>query len=210
VTNTLPKRCCLCLTIQLLEWCKPAALRGTVAGHMWTKPGPYRTGTRGIVLLGLLGTVTGCHSKTERRTMEPSSVSPASPAKLAEDGKSSIVAICEKESFATAQKGLIVAETGLREDVFLLRDRGSYKPVPYGLDEAQRLVVLLRADAEAAGHSGEQAACIRQFAEHLESLTEPLADAARRDREIDTSAFSQSDKQVQDDLERESNAKVPH
>ena len=195
--------------IQLLEWCKPA-LRGKVAGHMWTKPGPYGAGTRtSIVLLGLLGTVTGCHSTTERRTMEASRMS-TSPAKLAEDGWATIAAICEKESFAAARKGLIVAETGLREDVFLLRDRGSYMPVPYGLDEAQRLVVLLRADAGAAGHSGEQAACIRQFAEHLESLTEPLVEAARRDREIDTSAFRQSDKQVQDDLERESNAKVPH
>jgi hypothetical protein len=75
----------------------------------------------------------------------------------------------------------------------------------YGLDEAQRLELLLRAQAETTGHTEEQSVCIRQFAEHLESLTERL----ERERKIDTSAFSQSDKQVQDDLERESNAKVP-
>ena len=160
--------------------------------------------------MGLLAGVAGCHAKTANQEMEAAKVSAASPAKVAEDGKDTIVGVCAKESFAAARQGLIVAETGLREDVFLLRDRGSYQPVPYGLDEAQRLVVLLRAENGAAGHTEEQATCIRQFAEHLESLTEPLAEAARREHEIDTSAFSQSDKQVQDDLERESNAKVPH
>lgn len=162
------------------------------------------------MLLCLLIIVAGCHSKTGSGTTAASRVRSDNPAKLAADGEATIVAICAKESFATARKGLIVAETGLREDVFLLRDRGSYEPVPYGLDEAQRLEVLLRATAGAADHTEEQAECIRQFAEHLESLTEPLAEAARREREIDTSAFSQSDKQVQDDLERESNAKVRH
>jgi hypothetical protein len=152
----------------------------------------------------------GCHSKTSSRAIEASRVSAAGTARLVENGKSTIVAICAKESFAIARKGLIVAETGLREDVFLLRDRGSYKPTAYGLDEAERLDVLLRAETGAAGHTEEQVVCIRQFAEHLESLTEPLAEAAKRESEIDTSAFSQADKQVQDDLERESNAKVPH
>jgi hypothetical protein len=163
---------------------------------------------KGAVLLGLLTAVTGCHSKTASRAIEASRRSSDSPAKLAEDGRATVVAVCAKESFAAARPGLIVAETGLREDVFLLRDRGSYKPIPYGLDETQRLEALLRADAESAGHSEEQKVCIRQFAEHLESLTEPLAEASRRENEIDASAFSQSDKQVQDDLERESNAKV--
>ncbi len=178
---------------------------------MWTKSGPDWGGTiKGVVLLGLLTAASGCHSKTAHQTIESSRKSLGSPAKLAEDGRATIVTICAKESFAAARPGLIVAEAGLREDVFLLRDRGSYQPVSYGLDEAQRLEILLRADAETSGHTEEQAACIRQFAEHIESLTEPLAEAARREREIDTSAFSQSDKQVQDDLERESNAKVPH
>jgi len=181
------------------------------AEAMWTEPRLGWAGTRkSIVLLSLLVAVTGCHSKTASRAIEASRASSESPAKLAEDGRAAIVAVCAKEPFAAARLGLIVAETSLREDVFLLRDRGSYKPVPYGLDEAQRLEALLRAEAGAAGHTEEQSACIRQFAEHLESLTEPLAEAVRREREIDTSAFSQSDKQVQDELERESNAKVPH
>jgi hypothetical protein len=178
---------------------------------MWTESGPDWDGmVKGAVLLGLLIVANGCHSRAAHRAVESSRKSSESPAKLAEDGRVTIVAICAKESFATARPGLIVAEAGLREDVFLLRDRDSYQPVPYGLDEAQRLEILLRADAETSGHTEEQAACIREFAEHLESLTEPLAEAARREREIDSSAFSQSDKQVQDDLERESNAKVSH
>jgi hypothetical protein len=178
---------------------------------MLSRPGPYWVETiERIVLLGLLMAVMGCHSKTSGRANEASRVRAVGAARLVEDGKATIVAICAKESFATARKGLIVAETGLREDVFLLRDRDSYEPVPYGLDEAQRLVVLLHAEAGATGHTEEQSACIREFAEHLESLTEPLAEASRREREIDTSAFNQSDKQVQDDLERESNAKVSH
>ena len=178
---------------------------------MWSKPGRYwvETGRR-LLLLGLLMAVAGCHSKTADRSIKASRVNTAGPAKLAENGRETIDAMCAKESFAIARKGLIVAETGLREDVFLLRDRDSYKPVAYGLEDTQRLDALLRGDAEAAGRAEEQAACIRQFAEHLETLIEPLVEADRREREIDTSAFSQSDKQVQDDLERESNAKVPH
>jgi hypothetical protein len=175
---------------------------------MLSKPGPYWVGT-GIVLLGLSTAVMGCHSSASR-TIKASRVNTAGAAKLVEDGRETVDTMCAKESFATARKGLIVAETGLREDVFLLRDRDSYKPVAYGLGETQRLDALLRGDAEAAGHTEEQAACIRQFAEHLETLIEPLVEADRREREIDTSAFSQADKQAQDDLERESNAKVPH
>ena len=176
---------------------------------MLSRPGPYWVGI-GILLLGLSTAVIGCHSKRVSRTAKASRVNRAGPAKLVEDGRETIDTMCAKESFATAQKGLIVAETGLREDVFLLRDRDSYEPVPYGLEETQRLDTLLRGDAEAAGHTEEQAVCIRQFAEHLETLIEPLIEADRREREIHTSAFNQADKHVQDDLERESNAKVPH
>lgn len=178
---------------------------------MCTKPGPYWVERRKRILLsGLLIGAMGCHSKIANRADNTSRVSASGTAKLAEDGRATIVAMCAKEPFATARQGLIVAETGLREDVFLLRDRGSHKPVPYGLEETQRLEALLREDAKAAGHPEEQTACIRQFAEHLQTLIAPLVEADRREREIDTSAFSQADKQVQDDLERESNAKVPH
>jgi len=190
--------------------CKDGVTCSLVPEYMWTKSGPDWDGMAMGVVLALLIAVSGCHSRATHQTFESSRRSPASPAKLAEDGRAAIVAICAKESFVAARPGLIVAEAGLREDVFLLRDRDSYQPVPYGLDEAQKLEMLLRVDAEISGHTEEQAECIRQFAKHLESLTEPLAEAARRDREIDSSAFSQSDKQVQDDLERESNAKMPH
>jgi hypothetical protein len=177
-------------------------------GNMWIKPGSYSDGAiKSIALLGLLSGAAGCHSKTENRAVNTAVMSPGSPEKMAEDVRATIVTVCAKESFAIARQGLIVAETGLREDVFLLRDRGSYQPVAYGLDETQRLTGLLRAETS---HTDEQAACIRQFAEHLQSLTEPLAEAATREREIDTSTFRQADKQAQDDLERESNAKIPH
>jgi hypothetical protein len=178
---------------------------------MWTELRLDWVGSRNSVLgLALLVVATGCHSRTRNQAAEMSRKDAVSPAKLAEDGRATIVAICEKESFATARSGLIVSESGLREDVFLLRDRGSYQPVPYGLDEAMRLVALLDTEAGVASRSELQTTCIREFAEHLESLTEPLTEAARREHEIDTSAFTQSDKQVQDELERESNAKVPH
>ena len=55
---------------------------------------------------------------------------------VAEKGKAAIVAECEKQSYETASKGVIVSETGLHEDVFVLRDRVSYAGVGYGLDEA--------------------------------------------------------------------------
>jgi hypothetical protein len=175
---------------------------------MRIKPGSYSDGAvKSIVLLGLLSGVAGCHSKTVSKAINRPAVNTSSPEKLAEDGRATIVTVCAKESFAVARQGLIVAETGLREDVFLLRDRDSYQPVAYGLNETQRLTGLLRAET---GHPEEQSACIREFVEHLESLTEPLAEAATREREIDSSTFRQADKQAQDDLERESNAKIPH
>ena len=59
-----------------------------------------------------------------------------------------IAAACAKEPYANASNGLIVAETGLHEDVFDLRDRVSYQAVPFGLGEAQRLE---RAFAEGRG-----------------------------------------------------------
>ena len=66
-----------------------------------------------------------------------------------------IVAECEKQSYETASKGLIVSETGLHEDVFVLRDRVSVWGIGYRLDEAQRLEDLLRAEAKVAGHPAD-------------------------------------------------------
>src|SRR6185312_14924495 len=54
----------------------------------------------------------------------------ASANKLAEAGVS-IVTACATEPFANASKGLIVAQTGHNEDVFDLRDRNTYRAVPF-------------------------------------------------------------------------------
>jgi hypothetical protein len=127
---------------------------------------------------------------------------PPKPGELAEKGKAEIVAECEKQSYETARKGLIVSETGLHEDVFVLRDRVSYAGVGYGLDEAQRLEDLLRAEAKVAGHPAAQADCIEAFAEHLETLSDPLVEADERLKELDASAFSDARKEAEEQADK--------
>jgi hypothetical protein len=124
------------------------------------------------------------------------------PGELAEKGKATIVAECEKQSYETARKGLIVSETGLHEDVFVLRERVSYTGVGYGLDEAQRLEDLLRAEAKVAGHPADQADCIEAFAEHLETLSDPLVEADERRKELDASAFTDAAKEAQEQADK--------
>jgi hypothetical protein len=124
------------------------------------------------------------------------------PGELAEKGKAAIVAECEKQSYDTARKGLIVSETGLHEDVFVLRDRVSYAGVGYGLDEAQRLEELLRAEAKGGGHPAGQAECIEAFAEHLETLSDPLIEADERLRALDASAFADAAKRAQEQADK--------
>jgi hypothetical protein len=131
-----------------------------------------------------------------------SKVAAPKPGELAEIGKAAIVTECEKQSYLTARKGLIVSETGMHEDVFVLRDRVSYAGVGYGLDEAQRLEELLRTEAGSAGHSPGQARCIEEFAEHLESLSDPLVDADARLKELDASAFTNAAKEAQEQADK--------
>ena len=109
---------------------------------------------------------------------------------------------CAKQSYETARKGLIVSETRLHEDVFVLRDRVSYQGIGYGLDEAQRLEGLLRAEARVGGHPTEQADCIEEFAEHLETLSDPLVEADERQRELDVSAFQDASKEAEGQAEK--------
>ncbi len=131
-----------------------------------------------------------------------SKVASPKPGELAEKGKMAIVTECEKQSYETASKGLIASETGMHEDVFTLRDRLSYAGSGYGLDEAQRLEGLLRAEAKVAGHPAQQADCIEQFAEHLETLSDPLVEADERLKELDASAFSDATKEAQEQAYR--------
>jgi hypothetical protein len=164
----------------------------------------------GLSLMGLLILVAGCHggrqsgdaSLLERISRVGHSRVAPRPGELAEKGKATIVAECEKQSYETARKGLIMSETGLHEDVFALRDRVSYAGVGYGLDEAQRLEDLLRAEVKAAGHPAEQANCIEAFAEHLETLSDPLVEADERRKELDASVFNDTAKKAQDQADK--------
>lgn len=160
--------------------------------------------------LGVLILVAGCHAGQqggnatflERISRVGHSREAPKPGELAEKGKAAIVTECEKQSYETTSKGLIVSETGLHEDVFVLRDRVSYTGVGYGLDEAQRLEDLLRAEAKVAGHPAEQAACIEAFAEHLETLSDPLVEADERRKELDASAFTDAAKEAQEQADK--------
>jgi hypothetical protein len=164
---------------------------------------------RGLCVMGLLLLVAGCHAgqsgdasllKRISRVGHPRQA--PKPGELAEKGKAAIVTECEKQSYETASKGLIVSEIGLHEDVFVLRDRVSYAGVGYDLAEAQRLEDLLRAEARAAGHPAEQAHCIEAFAEHLETLSDPLVEADERLKELDASAFNDAAKEAQEQADK--------
>jgi hypothetical protein len=163
-----------------------------------------------LSLVGLSILVAGCHAGQqsgdatllERISRVGHSKVAPKPAELAEKGKATIVAECEKQSYETARKGLIVSETGLHEDVFVLRDRVSYAGVGYGLDEAQRLEDLLWVEAKVAGRSAEQAKCIQAFAEHLETLSDPLIEADERRKELDASAFTDATKEAQEQADK--------
>lgn len=165
----------------------------------------------GLCVMGGLILVAGCHggrqsgdaSLLERISrVGHSKIAMPKPGDLAEKGKAEIVAECEKQSYETARKGLIVSETGLHEDVFALRDRVSYVGIGYQLDEAQRLEDLLRAEAKVAGHPPDQAKCIEEFAEHLESLSDPLVEADERLKELDASAFTDAAREAQEQADR--------
>jgi hypothetical protein len=95
-----------------------------------------------------------------------------------------------------------VNETGLHEDVFTLRDRVSYGEDAYRLDEALQLESLLHAEADGLEHPTDQTKCVREFAEHLEMLTDPLIEADERQRELDMSAFKDSVKESEQQADR--------
>jgi hypothetical protein len=90
----------------------------------------------------------------------------------------------------------------LHEDVFSLRDRISYGEDAYRLDEALQLESLLHAEADGLGRPTDQTKCIREFSEHLERLTDPLIEADERQRELDVSAFKDSMKEAEQQVDR--------
>jgi hypothetical protein len=166
-----------------------------------------------MLAIGLLALLAGCnvrekvretrlYQKVYRRThlVQPPS---SPPGRLAALGRDTITAECAHESYANASKGLIVGEAGLHEDVFALRDRDSLEANAYQLREAQRLEIMLRAEAMAAGHSAEQADCIDEFAEHLEGLTDALVERDQMRKEMDVSAYNDAKKQAERQLEEQ-------
>ena len=158
----------------------------------------------GLLTTGLAMTVLGCHGKRQAPVTEQTHITGAkTPAELADKAASVIAAVCTRQSYETASVGLIAGETGLREDVFGLRDPASYKVVPYRLRATVRLEELLREGAEAAGRPSEQAECMRMFADHLKGLTDPLVETAKDEKEVDALAFKDADQDAQQEVEME-------
>jgi hypothetical protein len=159
-------------------------------------------------MMGTLFLVGGCHARNgdstllERVARIGRTKAELQPGALAEKGRAEITDECAKQSYKTASKGLIVSETALHEDVFALRDRVSYGEDAYGLDETLRLESLLRGEAAGLGHPTEQALCIREFADHLESLTDPIVVADERQRELDITAFKDSAREAQEQADK--------
>jgi hypothetical protein len=159
-------------------------------------------------MMGTLFLVGGCHARNgdstllERIARIGRTKTELQPGALAEKGRAEITDECAKQSYKTASKGLIVSETALHEDVFAMRDRVSYGEDAYGLDEALRLESLLYTEAAGLGHPTEQAECIQEFAQHLESLTDPIIEADERQRELDITAFKDSAKEAQEQADR--------
>jgi hypothetical protein len=136
------------------------------------------------------------HSGKARRT----------PDEMAAAGTAAIVNECAKESFANARTGLIVGETRLHEDVFELRDPDSFAAIAYGMDETLRLEGSLRAEAKAPGSSAASAVCVESFAAHLQTLTDPLLEGDSIQKDLDVSAFNDSNRQAEEQLEKKSTA----
>jgi hypothetical protein len=157
-----------------------------------------------VWLAGILLLVCGCRTKQNRdqtileriESVGHSRVS--KPGELAEKGRAAITEECAKQTYANASKGLIVSETGLHEDVFALRDRISYAASGYELDEALRLESLLHTETQAGTLPKEQAECVLEFVEHLETLTDPIVEADARQKELDVSAFEKAAKEAQE------------
>jgi hypothetical protein len=132
---------------------------------------------------------------------------------MATDGSNLITTECAVQSYANASKGLIASETGLHEDVFSLRDRTSYQSNVYSLDEALKLEALLLTQTKTPGSPAEQSDCILLFAQHFETITDPLVQQDKELKELDVSAFNDSRKEAEQQLEKttpDPNDSTPH
>lgn len=152
----------------------------------------------GFLTAGLATGILGCHGKTEPSI---TGVSSEQPTVLASKGAAAITSVCSRQSFATAKGGVIAGETKLREDVFEMRDPVSYIVVPYRLRATIMLEAMLRRGASAPGHPNDQAQCMRDFADHLKGLSDPLVAAAKNQDQVDVLAFKDAEKEAQQEIE---------
>ena len=157
-------------------------------GRLWT----------GLLATGLTVAVLGCHGQ---KGPSIAGVPAEQSTLLAEKGAAAIATVCSRQTFATAKVGLIAGETRLSEDVFEMRDPVSYTVVPYRLGAAVRLETMLRRGAIAPGRPEDQAKCMRDFADHLKELTDPLVAAAKDQSQADALAFQDAKKEAQQEIE---------
>jgi hypothetical protein len=154
--------------------------------------------------------MAGCHSGERRSSLLEGLTSAAQtkasnlgPNHLAAEGLATITAACEKQTFENARSGLIVSQTGLHEDVFALRDRRSYASIAFSMDDALKLEEVLRNQLKENKQPREQRECVQQFEGYLETLTDPLVEQDKLAKELDASAFKDSNKEAQEELRRE-------
>lgn len=152
----------------------------------------------GLLATALTVAGLGCH---ERKGPSISGIPSEQPVVLAEKGAAAIATVCSRQTFDTAKVGLIAGETRLREDVFEMRDPVSYTVVPYRLGATVRLETMLRREAGAAGRPENQAKCMRDFADHLKELSDPLVAAAKDQDQADVLAFKDAEKEAQQEIE---------
>ena len=166
--------------------------------------GCWRTGGLrvGLLTMGFSMAVLGCHGRKQSSLSQEERIEGAkTPAELADRAAAAIAAVCKRQSYATARVGLIAGETGLREDVFELRDPVLYKVIPYRLGATVRLEGLLRKGADVPGRPGEQVDCMREFADHFKTLSDPLIEAARDEKDVDVLAFKKAEREAQQQVD---------
>lgn len=151
-----------------------------------------------MLAAGLAVASAGCHGKKEPSL---ASVPVEQSVALADQGAAAIAEVCSRQTFATAKVGLIAGETRLSEDVFELRDPVSYTVVPYRLAATVRLETTLRRGAEVAGRPAAQAQCMKDFADHLKGLSDPLVAEAKDQSKEDALAFKDAEKEAQQEIE---------
>jgi hypothetical protein len=154
--------------------------------------------------------MAGCHSGNRSNSLLEGLTSTAQPQAfnlgpnhLAAAGLATITAACEKQSFESVRSGLIVSQTGLHEDVFAMRSRTYNAFIAFGLDDALKLEDVLRKELNADRQPGEQRECVQQFEGYLETLTDPLVEQDKLAKDLDASAFKDSNKEAQEELRRE-------